>query len=156
MKYPIAILLHNIRSSHNVGSLFRTADGAGVEWVYLSGYTPHPVDKFKRANKELTKTALGADTYIPWSATKSPMRIISDLKKDGWEVVGIEQDDSSHDYRSFSITKPTLFVLGNEVLGLSQQLKKACDVLVEIPMHGKKESLNVAVAGGVVLFGVSR
>jgi 23S rRNA (guanosine2251-2'-O)-methyltransferase len=147
-----AVLLHNIRSSHNVGSIFRTADAAGVTKVFLSGYTPTPLDRFKRPNKEIAKTALGAESYIEWEYSPA-MRVIARLKKEGWHVVGIEQDARAKEYRTFRAKPKTLFVLGNEVRGLSKSLREACDTLLEIRMKGKKESLNVAVAAGIVLFG---
>jgi 23S rRNA (guanosine2251-2'-O)-methyltransferase len=147
-----AVLLHNIRSSHNVGSIFRTADAAGVTKVFLSGYTPTPLDRFKRPNKEIAKTALGAEDYIEWEYSPAT-RVIARLKKEGWHVVGIEQDTRAKEYRTFRAKPKTLFVVGNEVRGLSKSLREACDTLLEIPMKGRKESLNVAVAAGIVLFG---
>lgn len=147
-----ALLLHNIRSAHNVGSIFRTADAAGVTCIYLSGYTPQPLDRFKRTQKEIAKTALGAETYIPWEYAKSPIGFVKRLRKEGFRIVGIEQDERSKNYREFSSGQPILFILGNEVRGLSKGLRGACDDLIEIPMRGRKESLNVAVAAGIVLF----
>jgi 23S rRNA (guanosine2251-2'-O)-methyltransferase len=147
-----AILLHNIRSAHNVGSLFRTSDGAGVGHVYLTGYTPLPVDSLGRIQKEITKTALGAEKSIPWTAAKNATTCITRLKKEGWHIVGIEQAKNAIDYRSFIPKEKTLFILGNEVLGISPALQNLCDTIVYIPMHGAKESLNVSIAGGIVLF----
>lgn len=152
MQKSVAVLLHNVRSAHNVGSLFRTADAAGVMHVYLSGFTPTPTDRFGRAQKDIAKTALGGETYIPWEHHSSPTRLISRLKKDGWRIVGVEQDSRARDYRSYKPGSKTLFVFGNEVRGLARQLRAACDQLIEIPMHGKKESLNVSVAAGIILF----
>ena len=152
----IAILLHNIRSAHNVGSIFRTADAAGVSKIFLSGYTPLPVDRFGRLRKDIAKTALGAETFIPWEYVKHIRNQISKLKNEGWCIVGIEQDARAVDYRKFNPAAKTLFILGNEVRGFSKSLRGACDVLVEIPMRGRKESLNVSVAAGIVLFGINR
>lgn len=152
MSRPVAVLLHNIRSAHNVGSIFRTADAAGISRVYLSGYTPIPRDRFDRAQKEIAKTALGAETFLPWEYEASPMRIVSKLKKKGWHIVGVEQDIRACDYRTFSAKSKTLFIFGNEVRGLSKKLREKCNVLIQIPMHGKKESLNVSVAAGIILF----
>ena len=148
----IAVLLHNIRSAHNVGSIFRTADAAGVGAIYLSGYTPQPLDRFGRPSREIGKTALGGELSVAWKYEKSPMRIISNLKKQGWRIVGVEQDVRSVDYRSFEMKGPTLVIMGNEVRGMSKGLRDRCDALVEIPMHGAKESLNVSVAAGIILF----
>lgn len=152
MEHETAVLLHNIRSAHNVGSIFRTADAAGVSKIYLTGYTPVPVDRFDRPQKDIAKTALGAEKSVAWEYAKSPGTLIARLKKEKWTVVGAEQDERAVDYRSFRISRPTLFILGNEVRGISPALRKQCDTLVEIPMHGKKESLNVSVAAGIVLF----
>ena len=147
------VLLHNIRSAHNVGSIFRTADGAGVREIILSGYTPCPIDRFGRPQKDIAKTALGAEQSIAWRYVKTPMATIKKLKLEGVHVVGVEQDERAIDYRTFSETAPTMYLLGNEVRGLSRALRTACDTLIVIPMHGVKESLNVSVAAGVALFG---
>ncbi len=147
-----AVLLHNIRSAHNVGSIFRTADGAGITEIILSGYTPTPVDRFQRPQKDIAKTALGAERSIPWVDVKTPLSTIRRKKKEGMQVVGVEQDARSVDYRTLRTDAPLLFIFGNEVRGLSKSLRDVCDTLVEIPMHGKKESLNVSVAAGIVLF----
>ena len=152
----IAMLLHNIRSAHNVGAIFRTADAAGVKKIYLSGYTPTPVDRFGRPSKEIGKTALGGELSVQWEYMKNPASVISKLKKDGWQIVGVEQDARAINYKEFKMSGPTLIILGNEVRGISKSLRDKCDTLVEIPMHGKKESLNVSVAAGIVLFGVIR
>jgi len=148
----IAILLHNIRSAHNVGSIFRTADAAGVRKLYLSGYTPTPIDRYGRPSKEIGKTALGGELSVAWEYRKSPATIISKLKKDGWGIVGVEQDVRAVDYRSYRASGPLLFIMGNEVRGISRGLRRHCDVLLEIPMRGTKESLNVSVATGIILF----
>lgn len=165
-----AVLLHNVRSAHNVGSLFRTADAAGASRVFLSGYTPVPQDRFGRMQKEIAKTALGAEKYLPWEYAKQPAPLLRRLKKDGWRIVAIEQDKRSKDYRTFRPRCKTLFVFGNEVLGVSPALLKMCDEILEIPMRGAmvrqahhprrtgcgKESLNVSVAAGIILFSARR
>lgn len=148
----IAVLLHNIRSTHNVGSIFRTAEGAGAEKMYLSGYTPAPLDRFGRVQKDIAKTALGAEKMLPWEYASSPSAIIAKLKKEGWDIVGVEQDKKAIDYRKSRLSRPTLFIFGNEVRGIPPSLRAKCDTLIEIPIHGKKESLNVSVAAGVILF----
>ena len=148
----VAVLLHNVRSAHNVGSIFRTADAAGVARIYLSGYTPRPRDRFGRAQKEIAKTALGAEHSMSWEYCYAPAPLITRLKRSEWNIVGVEQDADSIDYRTLVPRTPTLFIFGNEVRGLSKGLRSLCDTLIEIPMHGKKESLNVAVAAGIVLF----
>lgn len=166
----IAILLHNIRSTHNVGSVFRTAEGAGAKKIYITGYTPAPTDRFGRAQKDIAKTALGAQILLPWEQKISPFGIIEKLKNAGWEIVGVEQDKRAIDYRKFKARKPALFIFGNEVKGLSPALRAKCDTLIEIPMRGSmvrqahhprhtkrgKESLNVSVAAGIILFSLPR
>ena len=148
----IRVLLHNIRSAHNVGAIFRTADAIGISHIYLSGYTPTPRDRFDRPVKEIAKTALGAEYTIPWTYIKEPKQIIALLKTENFAVVGVEIDVRAIDYKTYVPGEKTLILVGNEVRGLSPVLRNASDVLVEIPMHGKKESPNVAVSFGVALF----
>lgn len=148
----VALLLHNIRSAHNVGSIFRSADAAGVSRIYLSGYTPTPDDRFGRVQKDIAKTALGAQKTVPWGYEKHPYGIIRKLREKKWHITALEQSVRSTDYRKFKSKKPVLLILGNEVRGVSAALLKQCDTIIEIPMRGKKESLNVSVAAGVALF----
>ncbi len=148
----VAVLLHNVRSAHNVGSIFRTGDAASVSKIFLSGYTPQPIDRFGRALVALSKVALGAEKNTPWEYHKNPQAVIANAKAHGWHIAAIEQAPNSIDYRKFKLKKRVLFILGNEVRGISPSLLNTCDSILEIPMHGKKESLNVAVAAGVVLF----
>lgn len=148
------VLLHNIRSAHNVGSIFRTADAIGITKIFLSGYTPAPLDRFKRPVKEIAKTALGAEQAIPWEQYENPFSLILTLKEQGFTVVAVEQDEKSIDYKAFQPTQKTLIVMGEEVGGISEELRNACDAFVEIPMHGTKESLNVSVAFGVATYGM--
>lgn len=149
------VILHNIRSAHNVGSVFRTADAAGVGKIYLTGYTPLPTDRFGRAQKKIAKTALGAEKYLVWEYDKILVKLIKKLKKEGWNVVGVEQDKNAKDYKKFRSKKKTAFLFGNEVRGLSARARTLCNELLEIPMHGKKESLNVSVTAGIILFSLS-
>ena len=152
MKQRIAVLLHNVRSTHNVGSIFRTSEAAGVKKIYLSGYTPTPRDRFGRTQKDIGKTALGAEKMLPWEKIASPSKTITALRRDGWEIIGVEQDRHAKDYRKLKVVKPTLFIFGNEINGIPKSVRDACDSLIEIPMHGEKESLNVSVAAGIILF----
>ncbi len=154
MKKKIAVLLHNVRSAHNVGSIFRTADAAGVFKLFLSGYTPTPKDRFGRAQKEIAKTALGAEKFLTWKYSRSPISLITSLKSDGWTIIGVEQNARAHDYQKVKTIPKTVFIFGNEVKGIPKAILKQCDSIIEIPMHGKKESLNVSVAAGVILFSV--
>ncbi len=150
-KFPVSVILNDIRSSHNVGSMFRTADGLGVDKVYLAGYTPAPKDKFNRENKEIAKVALGAEQTVAWESEKEISVLISKLKKQGNDIVAIEQSESATDYKDFKVTKPTVFIFGNEVEGVGNDVLSKCDKVVEIPMRGEKESFNVSVAFGIVL-----
>ena len=148
----IYILLHNIRSTHNVGSIFRTADAAGVTKIFISGYTPTPTDKFGKPRSDIAKTALGAQISIPWEFVRLPMSDIEKMRQSGVQIVAIEQVKNSVDYKKVKVKYPALFLVGNEVKGLSPALLKKCDVVAEIPMKGQKESLNVSVSFGIALF----
>jgi tRNA G18 (ribose-2'-O)-methylase SpoU len=154
--YRPMLLLHNIRSAHNVGSIFRTADAANVSHIYLSGYTPRPIDSLGRVQKDIAKTALGAESTVPWSYHATPQMLLRRLHTSGVHIVGVEQHDQSIDYREYMPTGDTLYILGNEVRGMSTQMLSQCDTILEIPMHGTKESLNVSVATGIVLFQYSK
>lgn len=154
----LVLVLHDIRSAHNVGSMFRTADGAGISEIILSGYTPIPPKGealyLTDADKALKKTALGAEESVPWKKASSLTRLLNQLKKDGYEVVALEQDEKSIDYREYRPKKKVALVVGNEVGGVESKILKQCDVILEIPMHGKKNSLNVSVATGIALYGI--
>lgn len=156
MRHPLSVILHNVRSAHNVGSIFRTADAAGVSHIYLSGYTPAPLDRFKREQRDIAKTALGAEGAVSWSAHRSLPKLLSTLRRKGIQIVGVEQDVRSRDYRVFIPERPVAFLFGNEVRGLSSAARSACDDLIEIPMFGVKESLNVATTAGIILFSAIR
>lgn len=153
-KKKAMLILPDIRSAINVGAIFRTADGVGIDKVYLVGTTPRPTDRFGRVQKDIAKSALGAETWIPWEYRDNLKSLIKELKKDGFLIVAIEQDKDSIDYRKVKIKGKTAFILGAEVDGLDKKILKDCDIIAEIPMKGKKESLNVSVACGVALFGI--
>ncbi|MBP9771729.1 MAG: RNA methyltransferase [Candidatus Pacebacteria bacterium] len=148
----IIVILDNIRSVYNVGSIFRTCDGAGVEKIYLCGTTPTPLDRFGRVRKDLAKVALGAEKTVPWEYTKTTEEAIESLKAEGVRVVAVEQSPSAISYKTFKQTSKIAFVFGNETDGVSKQVLDMCDTIVEIPMHGAKESLNVSVVAGIILF----
>jgi len=150
--HDVAVLLHNIRSTHNVGSIFRTADALGVTKIYFSGYTPTPLDRFGRPRKDVAKVALGAEKDIAWEQILDPHTVIKNLKKEHYTIVALEQHVKSVDYKKVHISTPVLFIVGNEVCGVEESLLGDVDVIAEIPMHGNKESLNVSVAFGVALF----
>lgn len=150
------LILPDIRSAINVGAIFRTADAVGIDKIYLTGFTPRPTDKFGRIQKDIAKSALGAELIVKWEYKKSLPVVISKLKQEGFQIIAIEQDDKSIDYRKVKTKNPTAIILGGEVKGLSKNVLDKCDVIAEIPMHGKKESLNVSVACGVALFRMLR
>jgi len=157
------LILPDIRSAINVGSIFRTSDAVGISKIYLSGWTPTPNDKFGRVQKDIAKSALGAETWIPWEYQKTVFKIIRDLKKEGYTIIAIEQDERSIDYRLLSKSFPdkkipqrVAFILGPEVDGLSKKVLDQCDFVTYIPMYGKKESLNVAVSFGIAIFRILR
>lgn len=146
------VILPDIRSTHNVGSIFRTSDALGIDKIYLTGYTPTPVDRFNRPRKDIAKTALGAEKHIPWEYTQDINKLLKELSAGGFTIVAIEQSDNSIDYKKIKKTSKMAFVLGNEVEGLPKATLKLCDLVAEIPMKGEKESLNVSVSAGVALF----
>ncbi|HDO23771.1 MAG TPA: TrmH family RNA methyltransferase [bacterium] len=152
MNKNIFVVLHNIRSLNNVGSIFRTADGAGVLKIFLTGYTPAPVDSFNRERKEIHKTALGAEKFIEWEKTGDIGKLIKKLRKEGVCVVAVEQSPKAIDYKKFKPKFPLAIILGNEVRGLSKKVLEKCGAIAQIPMCGKKESLNIAVAAGIALY----
>jgi len=145
----IYLILHNIRSAYNVGSIFRTADAAGVAKVFVCGYSPPPNDK------KVAKTALGAEKTVPWEHYRQTWRLLEKLKKEGVQIIALEQTKKSVDYRQFEPKFPLALVVGNEVKGLSQKILARADKIIAIPMYGKKESLNVAVAAGIAIYKLS-
>lgn len=149
------IILHNIRSAQNVGAIFRTADAVGVEKIYLTGYTPAPLDRFGRVDSKIAKTALGAEKSVPWESCKSVGALIKRLKKNSVCIVAGEQSSNAVSCTKWKPKFPLAIILGNEVLGVSPAILRVCDEVVEIPMRGEKESLNVSVAAGILLFKAS-
>jgi len=146
----IILILDNIRSRENVGSIFRTADAAGVSKIYLCGITPIP------PHEKISKTALGAETFVSWEYRKQTWRFLLELKNQNSKIkiIGLEQTKESVDIFKFKPKFPLVLVVGNEVNGLSPQILKYCDKKISIPMYGKKESLNVAVAAGIAVYAI--
>ena len=142
----VYLILHNIRSAYNVGSIFRTADAAGVAKIYLGGYTPTPQEE------KVIKTSLGAEKSVAWEKVFNTWRLIEKLKSEGVKIVGLEQSKTSRDYRQLKPKFPLAIVVGNEVNGLSSNILKRVDSVWHIPMRGQKESLNVSVAAGIFLY----
>lgn len=164
------VILHNIRSAYNVGACFRTADGAGVEKIFLTGYTPCParvisrqrldVDKLypahlTKSEKEIAKTALGAEKNILWEKSMRLAPVLKQLKEEGFETVALEQSKKSIDYRDYKPKRKVALLVGNEVRGIDNKILKQCDKIIAIPMKGKKESLNVSVAFGIASFDIA-
>ena len=148
------VIFHNIRSVENVGAMFRTADAAGVSKIYLTGYTPAPTDRFGRKRSDIAKSALGAEEYVPWEQRRNIFPLLGMLKREKYSIIGIEQAKNSIDYKRVKLKNRNVFIVGPEVTGIPKNILKKCDIIAEIPMRGKKESLNVSVALGIVLFGV--
>ncbi|HEY4504356.1 MAG TPA: TrmH family RNA methyltransferase [Candidatus Paceibacterota bacterium] len=146
------LILHNIRSVLNVGAIFRTADAVGVSKICLTGYTPAPLDRFGRPRSDLHKVALGAENLVPWEIYENINKLIHDLQLKKYEVLALEQDSRAIDYKKCTPTKNFALVVGNEVEGTPKEIFDLCDQIIEIPMRGKKESLNVSVATGIALF----
>jgi len=145
-KLPFCVVLNNIRSLHNVGSIFRTADGAGVEKIWLCGITGYP------PQGGIAKTALGAEDYVPWEYCENGLSLLKELKTKGYQIVLLEQMQGSVSYDTFIPQAPVCLVIGNEINGISDEWLELCDVAVEIDMAGVKNSLNVAVAFGVMAY----
>lgn len=150
------VIAHNIRSAHNIGSIFRTSDGAGVERIFLTGYTPTPATEqtvyLTRSHKDLAKTALGAEKSIPWEQSEDIGSVLVRLKSEGYELVALEQSERSVDYREYRPKGKVALIVGNEVEGVDAESMEQADVILEIPMRGQKNSLNVSVAFGIAVF----
>lgn len=140
------VIAHNIRSLHNVGSIFRSCDVFSVEKLYLTGYTGAP------PRKEIAKVSLGSEHHIPWEQSEDAYQIIKQLKERGYYIVALDNAEGSIPISECSTEKPLALLLGNEVEGISDELRTQCDIQVEISMPGRKQSLNVSVATGIALF----
>lgn len=152
MKRDVRLLLDNIRSVHNVGSIFRTAETLGISRIYCLGTTPVPVDRFGRKRKDLAKVALGAEDMIPWNHLDNSRVLVKSLKRERFEIIALEQAKNSVDYKKIKAGNKVLIIFGAEVEGVSQSLLNLTDVIAEIPIKGEKESLNVSVAAGIFLY----
>jgi 23S rRNA (guanosine2251-2'-O)-methyltransferase len=150
------LILENIRSVYNVGAIFRTADAIGIDIIYLVGTTPSPIDRFGRERSDLHKSALGAEKSVEWEYVDdvNALNIVSKLKDERYVTCALEQDERSVEYNSIQVDKDIAIVVGNEVDGVSKEILDEVDNILEIPMKGDKESLNVSVAAGVMLFGL--
>jgi 23S rRNA (guanosine2251-2'-O)-methyltransferase len=151
-KLPVILLLENIRSMHNVGSVFRTADAFLTEGIWLCGYTPRP------PHRDIHKTALGATETVEWKYTEKALDAVKNLKSSGYLIIGVEQVAESIQLQNFKLdeTEKLVLIFGNEVEGVSEELLANCDACIEIPQFGMKHSLNVSVAAGMVLWELVR
>lgn len=150
--YVKYLILENIRSAYNVGAMFRTADGAGVSKIFLIGYTPAPTDRFGRIQSEIKKTSLGASESVPWEHHLDAQLVIEQLQAEGVSVIALEQADNAVSLTSFIVPEKVAYVVGNEVDGVSDESLRLVEQVVYIPMWGTKESLNVSVATGIILY----
>jgi 23S rRNA (guanosine2251-2'-O)-methyltransferase len=146
------IILEDIRSAYNVGAIFRTADASGVAKVFLAGYTPAPTDRFGRVQAEIEKTSLGASKTMAWEQAATTREIIERLQANGVHVVAVELTKGSVPLKDFEEPQNVAYIVGNEVEGVSKEALELADTIVELPMLGQKESLNVSVAAGIVLY----
>jgi len=154
----IIVIAHNIRSTHNIGAIFRTCEGFGVSKIIISGYSPYPklvVDtRLPHISEKLTaqihKTALDAETMVPFEHQETPD--FESLKSKGYRIVGLEQDKRSVMLPDYKKPEKIVLLLGEEVNGITDEMRAMCDDLVEIPMFGQKESFNVSVAAGIILY----
>ena len=149
-KNPVVVILDNIRSKSNVGSVFRNSDAYLVEKIYLCGYTPAPPDR------EITKTAIGAELAVDWEKRADVLEVVGELKENGYTIASVEQAAGSTQLNEFQWQEgqKLAIVLGNEVAGVQQEVVDASDLCLEIPMYGTKHSFNVAVTAGIVLYGL--
>jgi len=150
-RMPIYGLLESIRSLYNVGSIFRSSDGALVKMLFLCGFTPHP------PRKEIEKTALGATETVPWQYLRDPLEAVTTMRREGITICALEHTASSIPYYAIARESfPICLIVGNELTGISPALLDAADMAVEIPMFGTKQSLNAAVAYGIAVFELTR
>lgn len=144
----IRLVLDDVRSRHNVGSMFRTADAFGIEGIVLCGYTPQP------PHREIEKTALGATVSVPWVHAPDILAVLTELKTDGYRILAVEQTEQAIQLERFNLEAdgPVALVMGNELNGVSDAVLGLADACIAIPQHGSKHSLNVSVCAGVVLW----
>jgi 23S rRNA (guanosine2251-2'-O)-methyltransferase len=157
----LILIAHNVRSAHNVGSLLRTAEGLGIKQVCLTGYTPYPlsVDNDERLphlaqkiDRQIVKTALGAEKQVPWRHETELEKVLIELRDHGFTIAGLEQSPHSVTLPSFTPPPKLALIVGREVEGIESAILKLCDLILEIPMSGQKESFNVAQAAAMALY----
>lgn len=150
-KFSLIVVLDNVRSLYNVGAIFRTCDGAGVEKLYLTGITGYPTQS-KRAQRQIEKTALSTIPYVNWEYEVDTLKILKMLKSKGYQIVCLEQTKTSSQYLETSYQFPVALVVGHETIGVSKETLKLADLTVHIPMQGHSKSLNVATATGIMVY----
>jgi 23S rRNA (guanosine2251-2'-O)-methyltransferase len=148
------LVLENIRSAHNVGAIFRTAEGAGVVKIYLVGHTPCPIDRFGRPQPEIIKTSLGASSLVPWEHVPSTAVLLEHLTALGTTIIAVEQTPTAVPYTLPHKVERAALIFGNEIDGVSHDALAAAHHTILIPMSGSKESLNVATTAGIICFTV--
>lgn len=153
MKKEVVLILDNIRSVLNVGSIFRTADAFGISKIYLCGITPAPIDRFGRKRNDLHKTALGAEDSVSWESSENILETVKELRDKNFKIISLEQSPSSVDYKNINLARSdrAAIILGSETDGVSKEILKLSDQVAEIKMLGQKESLNVSVSVGIFL-----
>lgn len=152
MSKECILILDNIRSVENTASIFRTAEGLGISKIILVGTTPTPLDRFGRTRKDFAKVSLGSENMVPWKYEKEISKPLSELKKQKHQIIALELTHESKDLKNFKPKNKLALIVGNEVDGISRMGLEFADEMVEIPMRGKKESLNVSVATGIALY----
>lgn len=146
------LVLDNLRSVENTGSIFRTAEGVGVSKIILVGTTPAPLDRFGRKRADFAKVSLGSEEMLQWEYKKEINEALQELRENNFYIIALEQADKSIDIKDCQAGEKFALVVGNEVDGVSPEALELSDQIVEIPMHGKKESLNVSVSCGIALY----
>ena len=150
-KDPIIVLLDDVRSLNNIGSIFRTCDAMGVKKMYLCGITAQP------PHREIRKTAIGASESVDWEYEKDASKIVIKYRELGYEIIGVEQTSKSVSLENYQLNnKQTLLIFGNEINGVSQKLIDLCDLSLEIPQCGTKHSMNISVSVGIVLWNLKK
>lgn len=158
----IIVIAHNIRSTHNIGAIFRTSEGFGISKIMITGYSPYPSIKqdtrlphiSEKLTSQIHKTALGAESLVPFEYTELPP--LQKLKDEGYRIVALEQNDQSINLAEYKTPNKIALLIGEEVHGITEELIAQCDDIIEIPMVGKKESFNVSVATGIALYRLSQ
>lgn len=146
------IILENVRSAHNVGAIFRTAEAIGISKIFLGGYTPAPIDRFGRKQPEVAKAALGAELMVPWEKIEDVSVLIARLKEKDTRIITVERSDAAIDYKTCPLGNSVAFIFGNEIDGVESETIASSDAVIALPMKGRKESLNVATTVGIVLY----